>query len=167
MSTARGGTRARRPAAPEQLRECGAAHQNEHQHDDEEGAHREALVARARLLDGPKDGTDHRTEVGAGHRPRDRGGIGATLLRPWHHRQLLEVARERAQEAEGVEGWRCVTPSDIPCRCTDDGRARLRAEGEPVRFDKKEPSYNRLDTFFGKLALKKPVLKKPQAKEEL
>ena len=43
----------------------------------------------------------------------------------------------------------------------------LRAEGEPVRFDKKEPSYNRLDTFFGKLALKKPVLKKPQAKEEL
>ena len=42
----------------------------------------------------------------------------------------------------------------------------LRAGAEPVRFEK-EPTFNRLSTFFGKLALRKPVLKKPQPKDEL
>ena len=41
------------------------------------------------------------------------------------------------------------------------------AGGEPLRFEKKEPTYFRLDTFFGKVALKKPVLKKPAAKDEV
>ena len=39
----------------------------------------------------------------------------------------------------------------------------------PVRLEK-EPTFNRLDAFFRKLALRKPVLKKPAkdaAKEEL
>ena len=41
------------------------------------------------------------------------------------------------------------------------------AGGEPLRFEKKEPPYFRLDTFIGKVALKKPVLKKPAAKDEV
>ena len=42
-------------------------------------------------------------------------------------------------------------------------------DGAPVRLEK-EPTFNRLDSFFRKLALPKPVLKKPAAdaaKEEL
>jgi hypothetical protein len=40
--------------------------------------------------------------------------------------------------------------------------------GEPVhRFEGKEPSFRRLDTFVGKCALRKAVLKKPTIKEEL
>lgn len=38
--------------------------------------------------------------------------------------------------------------------------------GAPLRFDK-EPTYNKLDSFFRKVALKKPVMKKPAQKEEL
>ena len=37
------------------------------------------------------------------------------------------------------------------------------AGGEPLRFEKKEATYGRLSTFFGKVALNKPVLKKPEA----
>ena len=42
------------------------------------------------------------------------------------------------------------------------------ASDEPVhRFEKKEATHRRLDTFVSKCALRKPVLKKPSAKEEL
>ena len=43
-------------------------------------------------------------------------------------------------------------------------------DGTELRFEKKEPTYHRLETFFGKCALRKAVTKKPSAtesKEEL
>ena len=41
------------------------------------------------------------------------------------------------------------------------------SDEELHRFENKEATHRRLDTFVGKCALRKPVLKKPSAKEEL
>jgi len=42
----------------------------------------------------------------------------------------------------------------------------LQKDEEPTRFQK-DPTYNRLDSFLRKVALRKPVLAKPTRKEEL
>lgn len=53
----------------------------------------------------------------------------------------------------------------------EDGGAADEDEETPQqvlhRFENREPTYHRLQSFVGKCALRKPVLKKPAAKEEL
>mmetsp|Transcript_65352 Transcript_65352/g.195349 ORF Transcript_65352/g.195349 Transcript_65352/m.195349 type:complete len:191 (+) Transcript_65352:209-781(+) len=75
-------------------------------------------------------------------------------------RRRVLIGELKASKANGKAAQRFgVTAFPAVVALPKDG-------GEPIRFSK-EPTYNRLSTFLSKVALRKPVHKKPTKKEEL
>ena len=93
------------------------------------------------------------------------GGTASTLKAlSTEYRRRLIVAEHKAKQGSEVAALLGVAsfPAVLGFKAAGGG-------GAPVRLEK-EPTFRRLDSFFRKLALPKPVLKKPAAdaaKEEL
>ena len=93
------------------------------------------------------------------------GGTASTLKAlSTEYRRRLIVAEHKAKQGSEVAALLGV--ASFPAVL---GFKAAGGDGAPVRLEK-EPTFHRLDAFFRKLALPKPVLKKPAthaAKEEL
>ena len=75
------------------------------------------------------------------------------LSAEYRRRVLLGELRAR-KHASAVQAYGIASFPTLLCVPADGGAATH-------RFENKEPTYRRLDTFVGKCALKQPVLKKP------
>jgi len=98
----------------------------------------------------------------------NKAGQTSSLLKALsaeYRRRVLIGELKKASSAAAAEEYAVKTfPTLIGLR--------VGGEGAPLRFEGKEPTAGRLDTFIGKVALRKPVLKKPEqsdggGKEEL
>lgn len=96
----------------------------------------------------------------------DKPGQTSSLLKALsaeYRRRVLIAELKKASSADAVAEFGVKSyPTLIGLRIGSE---------PPLRFEGKDPTFGRLSSFIGKVALRKPVLKKPQAadpgKEEL
>jgi len=103
----------------------------------------------------------------------DKSGGTSSILKALSaefRRRVLIAELKKAKHASAVKAYQISSFPSLVCLspAREDGGDVAAGESEVVRerFEKKEPSFHRLNGFIGRCALKKPVLKKPAAKEK-